>query len=90
MLATSELLDRSGTLAGGLQVGDEESSEVVPVIDRLFRKVPEPCPCGLLEVQLDELHGGVTGAVMELYRRQVVLDPSFQILGSVILVRLMR
>ena len=90
MLATLKLFDGTGSLASGLEVGDEKSSEIVPMIDRLIREVPEPRSCGFLEMQLDELHGGVTGAVIDLYRRQVILDPSLRILGSIVLVWLVR
>ena len=80
LLATSKFFDGTGTLAGGLEVGDEESLKIVPMIDRLLWQASEPCSRGLLEVQLDELHGGITGAVIELYRRQVILDPGFRVL----------
>ena len=69
-----------GRLQVALKLVMKESSEIVPVVDRLLGEAPEPCSRGLLEVQLDELHGGITGAVIELYRRQVILDPGFRIL----------
>ena len=72
------------SLTGSFEVGDEEPLEVVPMIDRFLWQVPEPRSCGLFEVQLDELHGGVTGAVMELYRCQVIIDPGLWILSSVV------
>ena len=76
MLATAELLDGSRTLAGGLKVGDEESNKIVPVVNRLLREVPEPRSHGFFEMQLDELHGGITGAVMKLYCRQIPITRS--------------
>lgn len=60
------------------------------MIDRLIRKIPEPCSRGFFEMQLDELHGGVACARIELYCHQVIFDPSFRILGSIVLVWLVR
>ena len=37
-------------------------------------------------MQLDKLHGGVTCTRVEFYCHQVILDPNFRILNSIVLV----
>ena len=80
-----KLLDGSGPLARCLEVGDEQPNEIVPMIDRFVGQVPKPCSRGFLEVELDELHGCVASAVVQLYRCQIVLYPGLGILRSIVL-----
>jgi hypothetical protein len=65
--ALPKLFDGSRPFACCLEVGDEQPNQIVPMIDRFIGQVPEPCSRGFLEVELDELHGGVARAVMQLY-----------------------
>jgi hypothetical protein len=51
LLAVAQLPLLARACVGALEVPDEDSTQVGPVVDLVPRQILEPCPCGVAEVE---------------------------------------